>query len=293
MSSKIFIALLGVFSLLSLGLVSSIEEGATQPSEHAAPVLFELRPIHYDASFLLDHLDNHPAKAESPQLAHELAEVKTELKSLIGKLFVEETKLNALKSVKRSLKRKAGWTWFFNADSRLKIEKADLDIRDQARMVHNIFDDISFLWKKAKPHYGVFSKMFLDEVFSIFPYTMMLIWDIIETMLAVGLISLIIGGPAFAIFVWSVFTAFGFVVPILIALPVFSLMVYYMITLPSMIVQYNPSLGEFCAVYFPTIAVLGGVAAICLRSIIPRPAITITRTVTSSGPGRRIPIKVE
>eukprot|EP00736_Rhodelphis_marinus_P008644 Rmarinus@m.23873 len=124
--------------------------------------------------------------------------------------------------------------------------------------------------RKLSPSMAFFSRMFLDEVLSIFPYMFMIVVDVFETMMAVGILSLFIGGPALMIFFWSVFTAFGFVMPILFAMPIFALLVYYMISLPSTIIQYDPTFQEFCSVYFPCLVVLGLMAGACIRTIVPR-----------------------
>jgi hypothetical protein len=252
-----FIAILATLCLS----VSSVQ-GKTEEVHPSHPTLLgDLLPHYYGASYLLPHLRGDERKA--------FARVSDELTQLTQELHKEETKLASLKEIRKSTRRQEGWLWFFNTQSRLRVEKAELDVRDQRRAVENLYDDIQFIWKEIKPHYGVFSKMFLDEVLSIIPMIGLAILQTFEAIMAVGVISILVGGPAFLLLAVSFMRIFGTTGPIFIFGPMFGMILYWMITLPGMIIQYDPQLWEFFAVYFPLLGVLGFCAGLCLRGLTP------------------------
>ena len=73
------------------------------------------------------------------------------------RLLKEEHQLIALRRERDA--QKTSLFWFFDPDARHRVEKAQMKVNDELRLIENIAEDIEFHWKQLKPLYGLYSKV--------------------------------------------------------------------------------------------------------------------------------------
>lgn len=180
-------------------------------------------------------------------------------------LFKEEVELLGLKTSRRKLVQGLGWNWWFKTHDRLKVAETDLKIRDHERIVENIREDVDLHWKQLKPYFGVYSELFVYELVSFFPYAGIVLLEMTHAVLELGLIALIIGGPALVILILAISSFFGTLSFLFFGAPVFVASFLWIAHLPFVIIEYGPSFLDFFAVYIPSVFVFGSIALMALR----------------------------
>lgn len=233
------------------------------------------------------------ATALSPEKQAKVNQIKARLEQLMEKLLEEEVKLNMLKYKKYALQDRI--TWFFDPDTRRKVDEVQREINDQERVIHNLLDDVEMEWRNLKPLYGLFSKMFLGEVMNVFTYFIEFLLGLFATLFEMGLISMLIFGPVTGLIVatWT-WLGIGFT-PFFVTMILFGLDIFWMFKLPFIMIQYNPAIPEFLAVYFSVISVMILFTNIAIRLLFgPEPERAARmKPLVISGRGVRVPIEAQ
>jgi len=221
----------------------------------------------------------HEAKTEEfeNKKKEEINRIISEIKVLGASLYKEEEKLDDLRRQQYALKNK--WTWFLDPETRHKVDEAKLKVNDQRRVVESIFEDISVHWRQLKPHYGVFSQMFLAELFVFLLSPILSVLDFFFSTLSLGfLLFFIILGPV-AFF----FSAFAFSLGVAL-LPFIGsiLVIIWTLEFPWLVIQYNPSPLEFALVYIPFLVASGALVWPFIKRVKGEGSIRIP--ITQRGP---------
>jgi len=196
-----------------------------------------------------------------------IQELKERIKELADHLLKEEIKLSKLKSSVSS--QKNDFFWFFNGTTRLRVDEAQLEVNDQERVIENILDDILFEWKRLKPLYGIYSKMFLTEALGFIPQIWTVGMNVFATVLELGLISLLLFGSVTG-FLLSLFATLGFsFFPSVIGFSTLLVNIYWVFKLPFIMIQYSPSITDFLTVYFAFVGVLLAITFAVFRLVFP------------------------
>jgi hypothetical protein len=98
--------------------------------------------------------------------------------------------------------------------------------------------------------------MFFMELISFIPYAGIYILEFIHSALELGLISLLIGGPTFIIFLMTIRPIFGSTFSVFVGIPLTIASVLWISHLPWVILEYDPTMLEFFAVYIPSVFVV-------------------------------------
>jgi hypothetical protein len=259
--------LLAYFCLVAV-VLSQVVDIEPPAAEHSDLILDWTHPFHYT----VPHLDLLKGlEEEHPDLDAEkrqkIQEIKTVIKNLATQLMKEEMKLNRLKAEVRALK--SDFFWFFNDATRMKVDEAQLKVNDQQRVIENLVDDIMVEWKRLKPLYGLYSKMFLSEALGFVPQIWRVGVDVFATFLELGLISLLLFGSITG-FMLSLFATIGFsFFPAIIAFATFMVNTYWVFKLPFIMIQYSPTISEFLSVYFSFVGILIGITYLTFRFLFP------------------------
>lgn len=196
------------------------------------------------ATHLLQHL--HPEHFPQEQLKQDkIKKVRGEIMQLSDHLWKEEQQLRPLEEARDNLKR--GLLWLFEPDVRYSVDEAQLTVNDHLRVIDHLVEEIDLRWKELKPLYGIWSKMFLVEMLSFVPRTILALSSMLLASLSFGLISFLMFGPLsyfFVLFWWT----FGFA---LLPFVIFGLTLYWVLYIPFIMIQYGPSLTEFLVIYIP------------------------------------------
>jgi len=164
---------------------------------------------------------------------------------------------------------KNDFLWFFDEKVRLKVEEAQLKVNDHERIIENILDDILFQWKKLKPLYGIYSKMFLIEALGFIPETWKLGMNVFATVLELGLLSVLVFG-SMAGFMVSLFLTLGLAFfSTIFAFSTLLVNVYWVFKLPFIMIQYSPTLNEFLGIYFSLVTILVAITYATFRLSFP------------------------
>jgi len=197
---------------------------------------------------------------------------------LSDKLGEEELSLRPLERSRDELRH--GLFWLFDPEVRHQVDEAQLTVNDHLRVVDHLVEEIELHWKQLKPLYGVWSKMFLVEMLSFIPRTMLAITSTLMASLSFGLMSFIIFGPLsyfFILFWW----AFGLS---LLPFALFAITLYWVLYIPFIMIQYGPSLLEFLVLYVPIVGLYAlGVKHFAQRIRFNRIGAPLTTTTTSNG----------
>jgi len=247
-----------VITLFLGSIVSGVQESKPKPKEKVPHVVNDVPkkdiqekqqgfwPSLKSASNLFDELHQLP---EENKL--KIEKLKTEIYALRMRMLDEEAILLNLINKKNQLKNT--WNWFFNSTARASVDQIQLQINDQIRVIDNTSDDIQVHWRLIKPLYGLYSKLFLNDMFGFIPLLVATFSEFLSTLLIMDLLSLIMFGPI-ALF----FISFWFTLGIRSFLYIWSaialiIAIYWTFQLPSIIIQYNPSIWEFLAIYIPVV----------------------------------------
>jgi len=202
-----------------------------------------------------------------PEKQAQVNEIKTRITILSEKLLEEEVKLNMLKYKKYELQD--NFTWFFDPELRKKVDEEQLEINEQERVVQRLLDEIELEWKALKPLYGLFSKMFMAEALGFITYFVDFCVGLLATLLEMGFISLLIFGPVTGLAV-AAWTWMGLrVLPFIATLFLFFIDIYWIFKLPFIMIQYNPTVPEFLAVYLTIIGIMILITNVLLRLLFP------------------------
>jgi len=210
-----------------------------------------LNKIKYTLRIVEDSIHIHHF---TPDKHRQVEDIKKHIKDLSQQMAYEDMVLQQ-KILKRETLKK-GWFWFLDPKKREEVDEVQLDINDQVRQIENIQDDINVQWRKIKPLYGVFSKMFILEMLGFVPRVLEFAAALIEGFIIFDLLTLVILGPVslFLIYFWL---SLGWSFLVTVFSSVFlGICVYWVFYLPFVIVQYNPTPIEFVAVFMPFLALL-------------------------------------
>jgi len=204
-------------------------------------------------TFLQDTLHLHLRKLD-PENQKQIEAIKGDIQRLLQQLDIEERNIEVLRQKKIAMKH-GSWTWFFEPETRRKIDAVQLEINDQLRRIENVIDDINFQMKMIKPLYGVFSQMFLLESLGFIPFFMELVVALVRLFLLFDLLSLIIFGPMalLVMFFWLSLGVHFFLS--LLSVLFWGVSLYWIMFLPFVIIQYEPTIAEFLVVYVPFVSV--------------------------------------
>jgi hypothetical protein len=106
--------------------------------------------------------------------------------------------------------------------------------------------------------------MLLIELFSFVPYAGIFILEFVHWILEFGLISLVIGGPAMLLFLLTLRSIIGSVFFIFFGIPTLIASVLWIGHLPFVIIEYDPTILEFLAIYLPSLLF---VSVVCYNTI--------------------------
>jgi len=141
--------------------------------------------------------------------------------------------------------------WFLDSDARQRVEIIQMEINDHKRNMDHTLDEIDFRLLQIKPLYGVFSKMFFVEMLGFLPWAAQVFLSVVQFILLFDLATFIVAGPV-AFFVLFFIFSLGFqFFSFLFSMILFGVTFYWLFYLPFIIIQYNPSLFEFLAIYIP------------------------------------------
>lgn len=194
--------------------------------------------------------DEHLNKTQ----AAAVAAIKKSIHDHIVNLYKEEERLVHLMRERDTLKK--GW-WFFHADQRHIVEEAQVKVNNQRREIEKQLEHIELEWRHLKPFYGLYSKLFLSELTVRLVRWISTVIDSFFALFALELMMLLIVSGPLALFFsmlwfasgWSLFTT-------MLKLSLIVLTIYWIFTLPSIMIQYQPTITEFGLVYTVVIGVL-------------------------------------
>jgi len=188
----------------------------------------------------------------TPEKKKQAEQIQAEIRELIEQLVFEEQVLEKVKEKLAAAKNH--WFWFFDRRLREEVDRIQLEINDQVRIMDNIVDDIKVHWRRLKPLYGVFSKMFLIDLFDFIPLAGQLSLSLLRAFLIFDVVALIIFGPIafFFVYLW-ISLGLRFLLLIL-SMVLLASALYHVFHLPFVIIEYDPSALEFAAVYVPFVA---------------------------------------
>jgi hypothetical protein len=222
-------------------------------------------PRHYNAYRQLQLVESSLPKDED---AH-VRDFKSRIRTLVDQLGREETKANELYNLRAKVKNDAGWLWYFYGESRLKVDEINTLIRDTERSMESVEDDIHHMLNEVKPYIGVFSRMFIRDVFSIVPSAFRVLAEGVASVAGFGLFSLLVGGPTVAALIYGLVISFGPQLTRLLAgVPAFGIASWSLLKLPSMIIEYGPNIPTFLVLYTSMAAGLVALATVAARSIL-------------------------
>jgi len=246
----------------------SIAFGISEPTVEKQDFLVNSYPYHHTSihTDLLKDVERDIHGFESAK-KQKIQELKERIKQYANKLLKEEMKLNKMKANVSSLK--TDFFWFFNESTRLRVDEAQMMANDQERIIENILDDIILEWKRLKPLYGIYSKMFLTEALGFIPQIWTVGMNVFATVLELGLISLLLFGSITG-FLLSLFATLGFsFFPSVIGFSTLLVNIYWVFKLPFIMIQYSPSLTDFLTVYFAFVGVLLAITFAVFRLVFP------------------------
>jgi len=238
-------------------------------AEKADETLDWQHPFHYttphtDLLLGVEHEHPHPFDQITQQ---KIKHIKERIKELVALLAREEAMLIHLKEDVAALK--TNFLWFFNSTTRQMVDQAQLLVNDQQRVVDNVIDDLSIQWKRLKPLYGIYSKLFLTEALSFIPQIWSVTLDVFTTLLELGLVSLLLFG-SFTGFALSLFSSLGFsFLPAIICFATLAVNTYWLCKLPFIMIEYDPSFTDFLAVYFSFAGLLLGMTYLTFKLLFP------------------------
>jgi len=256
---------LSLVFLLSLSLLPFFL-GTAQSLESTHNVSSSLLTLYGKATHLLGALSSKPPEEDEAEARVRQENTVKAILALSGALAREEQKLDHLLGVRAAIKHQT-WTWFLDPHIRSQVDEVSLQINNQRRAVEALFDDISLHWRQLKPLYGVRSRVFLAElaVFLLSPIITLI--ELSATAFSFGLLFfLLLLGPVawfFGMFALSLGIA---LLPVLGG----ALLVLWTLELPWMVIQYNPSLLEFFAVYAPFLLANYWLATRVKKTVSPR-----------------------
>jgi len=165
-----------------------------------------------------------------------------------NKLLHSEHLLEKLVEEKHRLKENV--TWFMKPEQRKRVDEQNKKIMQEEFNMETIVADMNSEWQLLKPLYGLYSKLFLMEVFTPVIYALDNVLEIVTGVISWGfLLSLLTFGPIAGLFTFGWF-ALGFsLIPLLQMSSIVLLDIYYMFQLPYMMIAYEPSLVDFIIVY--------------------------------------------
>jgi len=200
------------------------------------------------ATKFLDHL----SEIKDPVKKEKINTQTLEILAIVDRLKYEENLLSDLFREREKIKSQSGFFWSFNPEIRRQVEYLQLQINDQLRKIQNLLGDANIHWRYVKSLEGVFSKMFLYELLSSVIDVFGALTSIFLNVFTMGALGLLILGPIAIVLTLSVLT-FG---PVLLSVMFYLAEIYWVLHLPSIILQYDPSILEFCIVYFPIVGIL-------------------------------------
>jgi len=251
------------------------------------PIAAEKRDAILDFDYPTHHTNIHNALLKNiDKDVHTLDVEKREkvlhskhaIEQMVSRLLQEEIKLNQLKNNVSALKK--DFFWFFHAETRLRVDEAQMLVNEQERVIEHIIDHIVLEWKRLKPLYGIYSTMFLTEALGFVPEIWKLGMNLLTTLMELGLISLLLFGSLTG-FMLSLVATLGFsFLPSIIGFSTLVVNIYWVFQLPFIMIQYAPSISEFLGVYFAFVGVLMAITFTVFKLVFPdRIRIKTTRRV--------------
>eukprot|EP01118_Nematostelium_gracile_P001103 TRINITY_DN1112_c0_g1_i1.p1 TRINITY_DN1112_c0_g1~~TRINITY_DN1112_c0_g1_i1.p1 ORF type:complete len:271 (+),score=58.52 TRINITY_DN1112_c0_g1_i1:28-840(+) len=243
--------LLVLLIVLFVGFSMSSEPLAVESRD----ILFDDFPTrHTTIHFQLLNTADKELRAFEPTKKDLIERMNHKVRVLTIQLHKEEKQLLKLRNNVSGLK--TDFFWFFDKDTRHQVDKAQLEVNDQERVIENLVDEIVFEWKSLKPVYGIYSKMFLTEAFGFVREIYNLGMNIFTSIVELGLISILLFGSITSIFL-SIVGALGFnIFPTIIAFSTLLVNIYWIFKLPFIIIQYSPSFSEFIGAYCGFVGIL-------------------------------------
>jgi len=200
------------------------------------------------AKKFLDHL----SEIKDPVKKDKLQTQTFEILAISDRLKHEEKLLTDIFRERENIKSQSGFFWSFNPEIRRQVEYLQLQINDQLRKIQNLLEDANIHWKYVKSLEGLFSKMFLYELGSSIFDVFGAVTAIFLNVFTMGALGLLILGPIAIVLTLS-FLTFG---PLLLSVMLYLAEIYWVLHLPSIMLQYDPTFVEFCLVYFPIVGLL-------------------------------------
>jgi len=229
-------------------LVLLVRANEPAPASTTTPTAKENAPsrLYRQATHLFEVLaePKHGFPADRQAL---LAQYEAAMRKDAEILLREEIHLYTLEQQRDSIK--GDFHWFFNSDLRQKAREIQSEVNAHRRIVEKVYDDIDEIWLKVKPLYGVYSRLFLREITGIVPWLLDTIVNFVTSFTIVSIIELLIFGPL-AVFILTFWAAFGVT---LIPIVLYTITLFWIIRLPFIIIQYDPTLFQFMSIYFPVV----------------------------------------
>jgi hypothetical protein len=102
-------------------------------------------------------------------------------------------------------------------------------------------------------------------MFSFFPYAGLVVLEMVHAVLEMGLLALLIGGPALIILLFAVSSLFGSLSFIFFGAPLLVASFLWIAHLPFVIIEYGPTFTEFLSVYIPLMLIFSCIALLAIR----------------------------
>eukprot|EP01101_Sappina_pedata_P011898 TRINITY_DN8075_c0_g1_i1.p1 TRINITY_DN8075_c0_g1~~TRINITY_DN8075_c0_g1_i1.p1 ORF type:complete len:261 (-),score=71.59 TRINITY_DN8075_c0_g1_i1:80-862(-) len=189
----------------------------------------------------------------SPENIFQIENTKSQIRNLSIHLVGQERTLHQLNLQLSQAKK--NWYWFFDLDSRKNVDIIQIKINDHIRHMEGTIDEINFQWKQLKPLYGVYSKMFMGEMFGFIPLSVDIVKSLVQLLIIFDVLTLVLFGPVAVVFLlFFLSLGLNFIFSIL-SMIVFGAAAYWVFYLPFVVIQYDPTFFEFLSVYIPFLGV--------------------------------------
>lgn len=215
---------------------------------------FLFRPVtsedfQHTANYVLLHLSD----LNNTTLENRVKNISHHILKLTEQLREEEGKLKSYILAREAIKNQGGIFWPFHPELRKPLDLAQLKISEQGRAISSLFDHINLHWREIKGSFGIYSRMFLWELSTSVLELFLMTIDILFATFSWGILWFLFTGPlmfASALVIWKLGIEFW------LPATLYILELYWLIQLPSIIFEYNPTFIDFVFAYFPIVAFL-------------------------------------
>lgn len=225
---------LAVLVLLNVAQVRGLEHTA-DPKLHS--------PLHLKLVEVVEEV--YPTHFQNK--AQEIQVIKDNISKEIRELIAEEEKLSHLVALRN--RHKKGF-WFFDHDARRQVDNYQYKVNEQKRQMEQTLERVEEQWNNLKPLYGLYSKLFLSELFARLVWWLSSLADAFFTILAVETVFLLlVVGPLTIMFSVLWFSIGSMLLNILFKVGFSMFTISTLFELPGIMIRYHPTPLQFALVY--------------------------------------------